>query len=231
MHGTPNLAAIGQLLGDPTRTLMLEMLYDGRAWSATELASSAGITPQTASSHLRKLVDAGLITVESRGRHRYFELAGPDIAEAIEALLVLATRRLNQPEPVAVRCEPLRLARSCYDHVAGHFGVALTDAMLQKNILVTAQDSFALGSKGMEFMVSLDIDVEVLGKGRRAFARRCLDWSERRYHLGGALGAALMSAMVERKWIRRCPDSRVLNITGQGRKRMVELGMDLEAPG
>ena len=226
MHGTPNLAAIGQLLGDPTRTLILEMLYDGRAWSATELATAAGITPQTASSHLRKLLDAGLITVESRGRHRYFELAGPDIAEAIEALLVLAARRPGRSEPVAVRREPLRLARSCYDHVAGQFGVALTDAMLERKILATRQDGFALGRQGKAFTASLGIDVAALRRGRRAFARRCLDWSERRYHLGGALGAALMTAMLERRWIRRSPDSRVLTITAPGRRELVALGLD-----
>ncbi len=226
MHGTPNLAAIGQLLGDSTRTLILEMLYDGRAWSATELAAAAGIAPQTASSHLRKLVEAGLITVESRGRHRYFELAGPDIAEAIEALLVLAARRPGQPDPVAVRREPLRLARSCYDHVAGHFGVALTEAMLQRKILATRQDGFALGRRGKEFMTSLGIDVMALRRGRRAFARRCLDWSERRYHLGGALGAAMMTAMLEQRWIRRSPDSRVLTITAPGRQKLDALGLD-----
>jgi DNA-binding transcriptional ArsR family regulator len=225
MHGTPNLAAIGQVLGDPTRTLMLEMLYDGRAWTASELARGAGITPQTASSHLGKLVDANLIAVEPSGRHRYYRLADAEVAEALEALLVLAMRRGQRPEIREISDDPLRHARTCYDHIAGRLGIDLVERLLGQSCLEEAGDAYLLTDRGADLMSTLDIDVQALRNGRRPLTRRCLDWSERRYHLGGALGAALADSFLRRRWIRRVDDSRALTITPQGKRQLRRLGL------
>jgi DNA-binding transcriptional ArsR family regulator len=225
MHATPNLAAIGQILGDPTRTLMLELLYDGRAWTASELARATGVTPPTASSHLAKLVDANLIAVEPSGRHRYYRIADAEVAEALEGLLVLALRRKLRPGIREVQDDPLRHARTCYDHIAGRFAIDLIDSLLAQSHLEEAGDGYLLSASGEDLMAKLNIDVQALRHGRRPLTRRCLDWSERRYHLGGALGAALASSFIERKWIRRIDDSRALTITVQGKRQFRRLGL------
>lgn len=229
MHGVPNLAAIGQILGDPTRILMLEMLYDGRAWSASELANAAGITPQTASSHLNKLVDANLLAVRPQGRNRYYRLAGSDVAEALEALMVLAMRREARPEIVAVRDDPMRRARTCYDHIAGRLGITLVDRLLEQSYLQEESEGYRLTGHGEVLMAGLGIDTASMRAGRRPFTRKCLDWSERRHHLGGALGAALANAFFERKWIRRVGDSRALKVTTEGRRQLQRLGLYAES--
>jgi len=223
MRGTPNLAAIGQLLGDPTRTLILEMLYDGRAWSASELADAAGITPQTASSHLHKLVDAKLLAVEPQGRNRYYSLAGSEVAEALEALMVLAMRRDARPEIVAVGDDPMRHARTCYDHIAGRLGIAIVDRLIEQSCLRENSEGYLLTEQGESLMRRLDIDTESMRAGRRPFTRKCLDWSERRHHLGGALGAALADTFFERKWIKRVGDTRALKITLEGKRHLRRL--------
>lgn len=230
MHGTPNLAAIGQILGDPTRTLILEMLYDGRAWAASELANAAGITAQTASSHLRKLVEADLLAVEPEGRNRYYRLADSDVAEALEALLVLAMRRKQRPEIAAIRDDPMRHARTCYDHIAGRFGILLIDRLLEQNCMQDNGDSYLLTDSGEALMAKLQIDVASLRDRRRPLTRKCLDWSERRHHLGGALGAALANTFFERRWIRRIDDSRALKITPEGKRDLEMLGLYSENP-
>ena len=230
MHGTPSLAAIGQILGDPTRSLILETLYDGRAWSASELARAAGITAQTASSHLHKLVDASLLAVEAEGRNRYYRLADSEVADALEALMVLAMRRKQRPEIVAVKEDPMRHARTCYDHIAGRFGIQLIDRLLDRAWLQDAGDGYLLTAEGEALMTRLDIDVASLRGGRRPLTRKCLDWSERRHHLGGALGAAVADAFFARRWIRRIDGSRALKITAEGRRQLDRLGLYVQSP-
>lgn len=225
MHGTPNLAAIGQILGDPTRSLILEMLYDGRAWSASELARAAGITPQTASSHLHKLIDANLLSVDAEGRNRYYRLADSEVADALEALLVLAMRRKQRPEIVAVKDDPMRHARTCYDHIAGRFGIELIDRLLDRAWLQDVGDSYLVTPEGEALMARLDIDITTLRGGRRPLTRKCLDWSERRHHLGGALGAAIAGTFFERRWIRRIDGTRALKITPEGKRQLDRLGL------
>jgi DNA-binding transcriptional ArsR family regulator len=229
MNGTPNLAAIGQIIGDPTRSLILEMLYDGRAWSASELAGAAGITPQTASSHLHKLVDANLLAVEAEGRNRYYRIADSEVADALEALMVLAMRRKQRPEIVSVKDDPMRHARTCYDHIAGRFGIDLIDQLIDRNWLQDAGDSYLLTPEGETLMTRLDIDVAALRGGRRPLTRKCLDWSERRHHLGGALGAAVADTFFARRWIRRVDGSRALKITPEGRRQLGDLGLYSES--
>jgi DNA-binding transcriptional ArsR family regulator len=225
MTGNPNLAAIGALLGDPTRSLILELLYDGRAWTATELARAAGITPQTASSHLRKLVDGALLTVDAQGRHRYFRLAGTDVADALEAMKVLATRRNDRPGLHRVHDDPLSKARTCYDHVAGQLGVAIADSLTRHGYCVEGHDSYDLSATGEALLEKLKIDVEQVRRQRRSFARKCLDWSERRYHLGGALGAALTDCFFEQRWLQRHRGSRAVTITATGKRNFKKFGL------
>lgn len=225
MSATPNLAAIGALLGDPTRSLILEMLYDGRAWTATELARAAGITPQTASSHLRKLVEANLLAVDAQGRHRYFRLAGSDVADALETLSILATRRIERPGLHRVRNDPISQARTCYDHLAGQLGVALAASLTRHGYCVEDHDTYNLSTAGEALLEQLSINVEQVRKRRRSFARKCLDWSERRYHLGGALGAALADCFFERRWLQRLKDSRAVTITAEGKQNFERLGL------
>lgn len=214
----PSFALFGSLIGVPARANMMAALMDGRAQTATELAFVAGVTPQTASSHLAKLTDAGLLAVERQGRHRYYRLAGPAVAEAMEPLTHLTP---NQRVPErrhahARRVGDLRKARMCYDHLAGRLGVALTDSLLKRRFMRRVEGDFRLGPKGRAFLTDLGVDVAAAEGQRRHFARCCLDWSERRPHLGGALGAALAERLIAAKWLRRERRSRKVLLTPAG---------------
>ncbi len=187
---------------------------DGRALTVSELAEAAGVTLQTTSGHLAKLNAANLLSAEKQGRHRYFRLSGSDVAQVLEALMGLAQRT----GAVRVRTGPkdvaLRTARICYDHLAGESGVSLFSSIGQRGF-VTGNDDPSLTETGRDFFMQFGIDIAALEKGRRPVCRHCLDWSERRNHLGGALGAAILSEMTTRKWIRH-GEGRVLNFTPQG---------------
>jgi DNA-binding transcriptional ArsR family regulator len=208
------LAEIAALFGDPTRAGIVTALWDGRARPAGELARSAGVTPATASGHLSRLVEGGVLRVEPRGRHRYFRLAGPAVADALETLGQLLSPRATRP--AAGVPEPLARARMCYDHVAGRLGVAITDALLERRLLRRREQTFALSPSGRRWFWRLGVDVGELELGRRPLLRGCLDWTERREHLGGALGAALAMHLIERDWIRRERASRALIVTREG---------------
>lgn len=214
MKEGPAIAPVAALLGDPARANMLGALMDGRALTVSELAEAAGITLQTASGHLAKLEAARLVSAEKQGRHRYFRLSGPDVAQVLEALMGLAQRT----GAVRVRTGPkdaaLRAARVCYDHLAGERGVALLDGLTRQG-LVAGTNDLALTAEGRRFFADFGVDVERLEKGRRPVCRGCLDWSERRLHLGGSLGAAILSGVLERRWGRR-DGSRALVFTDRG---------------
>lgn len=225
VNTTPNLASIGALIGHPTRAVMLEALIDGRSWTASELACQAGVTPQTASVHLHKLVEGGLLNVDSCGRHRHFTLASPDVADALEGLEVLATRRAMRPGLRSMRRGPLKEGRTCYDHLAGRLGVTLVESLLCKRCLEEGDDAYTITAEGGRFMSELGVDIEAARRRRRSFARKCLDWSEERYHLGGALGAALAERLFDLDWMRRVPKSRVITITPYGASNLRELGL------
>jgi len=239
MASISSLAQTASLMGDLARAGMLVALMDGRALTATELARVAGITPQTASGHLSRLVDAGLITREIQGRHRYHRLASPAVGRMIESITSLATDPdsrpvpLRSPVPVAgPRDKSLRYARTCYDHLAGQLSVEITDRLIESGRLELSSDGGALTDEGDRFLRSLGVDLDAArhwasSRGtRRMFCRSCLDWSERRPHIGGALGAALCQCYLDSGWIRRAAGSRAVTVTPQGRQ-MLRRAFDL----
>jgi DNA-binding transcriptional ArsR family regulator len=214
MNDGPLIASIAALIGDPGRANMLTALMDGRALTASELSGAAGVTLQTASGHLARLVEAGLLAVRKQGRHRYFRLSGPDVAEALEALMSLAQRTGAVRVRTGPRDAALREARLCYDHLAGERGVSLLETLRRKRF-VEGEQEVVLTGPGRAFFTGLGVDVGRLERGRRPICRLCLDWSERRAHLGGALGAALLDLMTERLWLRR-EEGRVLRFSPAG---------------
>lgn len=229
MNAEPDLARLAATVGDPRRIQMLALLMEGRALTAKELALGAGITPATATAHLRRLLDDGLLAGTSQGRHKYFRLASEQVAQLVESLMRVAPRRQPEPAPAA---EPIRQARYCYDHLAGSLGTGLLALLLRKGWLVndssdTAGKQLELTSKGARAFTTLGVDLEGVRARRRQFACRCLDWSERRDHLGGALGAALAEHLQSAHWIERKKHSRVVAVTALGREQMGHWGLRL----
>ncbi len=214
----PYIAEAAALIGDPARANMLSALMDGRALTATELAHVAGVTPQTASGHLAKLKEANMLAVERQGRHRYFRLAGPEIAEAIEAISVVAQQGAPRHRPTGPRDEAMRFARTCYDHLAGQVAVAVVERFVELGYLTEGGTDFEVSDRGIAALKSFGVEVESLRGKRRAFARRCLDWSERRAHIGGALGAAFLARCETKGWLKTRVGSRSVVITDAGRK-------------
>jgi DNA-binding transcriptional ArsR family regulator len=215
MDAPLGIAAVAALVGDPARARMLTALMDGRARTAKELAYGAGVTPQTASSHLAKLLRARLLAMERQSRHRYFRLAAPSVGHAVEALMAVS---LTHPRATGgeAALDGLRLARTCYDHLAGRLGVLVTDAMLRRRLLKPVDRDFVLTAAGERVLGRLGVDVERAREERRVFARQCLDWSERRAHLAGALGAALTRRCLDLSWVRPVREERTLALTSQG---------------
>lgn len=215
MKEGPVIATIAALMGDPARANILSALMDGRALTVSELAEVAGVTLQTASGHLSKLSTANLLVTEKQGRHRYYRLADADVASVLEALMDLAQRTGS----IRVRTGPkdiaLREARVCYDHLAGEYGVALLRGLTHRNLL-QGGDTISPTPEGRQFFSAFGVAMDDLEKKRRPLCLYCLDWSERRHHLGGALGAALLEIMIMRGWIRREP-GRVLTFTPKGK--------------
>ncbi|MGO0062888.1 ArsR/SmtB family transcription factor [Brevibacillus fluminis] len=218
MYSSPNLVEIAALIGDPSRIAILINLIDGKALPASELARCARITPQTASSHLAKLVEGQLLVCESYGRHKYYRLASPDVAHALEALSVIAN-----PAPVrslreSDQLKQLQYCRTCYDHLAGTVGVALTERLLALEYMEESGRDFVLRPEGKRHLHDFGVNVEEKPKSRRHFARQCLDWSERRHHLAGSLGASLTDRLFALKWIERQSAGRAARLTAAGRE-------------
>jgi DNA-binding transcriptional ArsR family regulator len=216
----PSIVRIAALIGDHARAEILTALLAGQALTATELAELAGVTKQTVSAHLAKLVDARLLVVQSQGRHRYFRLADRDVAQLLESLMGVAYRT------GAVRVRPgprepaLRKARVCYDHLAGELGVLVYEGLAQRHWLKVEGDDVEVTRGGLQGFRELGIDVDALMSGRRELCRACLDWSVRRHHLAGALGAALLSRCCELGWARREKGSRVVHFTPPGERAL-----------
>jgi DNA-binding transcriptional ArsR family regulator len=231
MKAGPDIAMVASLVGDPARANMLTALMTGRALTASELAHQAGITPQTASSHLAKLEAGGLIEQEKQGRHRYYRLADPDVAGVLEGLEGLAARAGHLRVRTGPKDPALRRARVCYDHLAGDLGVQMLDSMKKQRLLRQRKDDIELTAEGERFLArTLQISAESLAHPRRPKCKACLDWSERRHHLAGTLGAALMRRFTELKWAARdaTPGSRVVNFTRNGENRFAALFGDSE---
>ena len=224
---TNTIAELGALIGDPGRANMLIALLDGRALTARELADRAGVTPQTASRHLGKLLEAGLLRMERQGRRHYHRLATPDVARMLEAMHVAAAGSMTASHPARTgTADPhMREARSCYDHLAGRIAVELAAT------LTAASDEGALSltSDGGRRLAAWGVDVPTLRAGRRVFCRACLDWSERRPHIAGALGAAMLDRALGLGWLRRRQGSRSLEVTAAGVLGLRER-FDLRAP-
>jgi DNA-binding transcriptional ArsR family regulator len=226
MDGDANIAAVAAVLADPARCRVLAALGDGRALPASMLASEAGVAASTASEHLARLVQAGLLAVERHGRHRYFRLAGPHVSDLLEALA-----RAAPPAPVrslreGTRAQAMRLARTCYDHLAGRVGVAVMDSLVELRFL----EPDRLTRQGVAFLEELGVDLDALPP-RRPAVRACVDWSEQRPHLAGAVGAALTSRLFALGWIRRAEHGRAVHLTDEGRRGFAEVfGVDAGAP-
>ena len=207
-----SITNIAGLIGEAGRIQMLSALLDGRGYSASELAMVAGASPQTASSHLAKLQAGGLIVVEKNGRQRLFRLKNADVAAAVEALGALANDGCAPPIP------ELRFARTCYDHLAGVLAIAVRDELLKREVIRQRQDTFVITATGERFLRKLDIDIEDLRGLRRSLARKCLDWTERHYHVGGSVGAAMLSHFLEIKWLARIRGTRAVRLTHDGER-------------
>jgi len=226
MKSGPDIAGVAALVGDPARANMLTALLSGRALTASELAQEAGITPQTASSHLAKLESGGLIEPEKQGRHRYYRLSDPDVADVLERLAGLAARTGHMRVRTGPKEPALRRARICYDHLAGDLGVQMLDSMTAQALVRQTKQVIELTAEGERFLAeSLQISPDMLAHPRRPVCKACLDWSERRHHLAGTLGAAMMARFTELKWAARdeAPGSRVVNFSRTGEKRFAAL--------
>lgn len=223
------IASMGSLLADPGRSAMLLALLEGRALPAGELARAAAVSAQSASAHLAKLCRGGLITAQRDGRCRYYKLAGPRVANALEALGAISTVRPVAEYPTVKADQGMLLARSCYDHLAGRVGVALTEMMQKQRIIVTeGERDYRVTARGEEWLDEMGIKMASLENSKRNVARRCLDWTERRPHVAGALGAALLQHFLAEKWFARMQDSRALRVTQKGRESLIELGVPKE---
>lgn len=217
------------LIAEPTRAAMLDALMSGRALAAGELARVAGVSRPTASEHLHRLLGGGLVDVVSQGRHRYYRLAGPQVAEALEALAHLGPSRQVTTLRQSNTARALAYARTCYDHLAGTCGVALLDGLLAEGWLTDADGGYGVTATGTEQFVALGIDVGAIRAARRTFARPCLDWTERRNHLAGGLAAALTARMLELGWFtHRTTHDRALRLTDRGRTDLPRLGIRLD---
>jgi hypothetical protein len=223
MKDGPDIARLGALIGDPARANILAALMAGRALTAGECANEAGVAASTASTHLAQLVEARLLVVEVQGRHRYYRIAGPDVAMAVEALMGLAVRvGLSRTRP-GPRDPALRKARFCYDHLAGEVATALYARLFAYGLIAAAADGLALTPKGRSRFIAVGIDVASLEARPRPLCRACLDWSERKDHLAGALGAAIAQLAVARGWCRRLPSSRVASFAAGGETSLLRI--------
>lgn len=225
----PNVASVAALIAEPARATMLAALADGRALPAGELAFAAGVTPQTASSHLSKLLAGGLVVVETEGRHRYYRLAGDQVADALEGLANLQSHGPVRRKVLSPEARRLRFARACYHHLAGRLGVAVTRALEDRALIVRAPGKrFEVTPDGVDWLAGIGIDMGSVKPTRRGLARQCLDWTERSHHLAGPLGVALLCTLCHEAWLRRLEGSRSIRVTPKGwlelRRR---LGIDI----
>lgn len=225
-----SVAEIGALVGDTARATMLDALIDGRALTAGELAWHAHIGAPAASEHLIKLAEAGLLKVERQGRHRYYRLASPLIAHMLEAVAVVAQVQSPPRHRPASRIDAaLREARTCYDHLAGRLGVGIADALAKRDYIAFSADAGGVTEKGERFFARLGLDLKQAARGKRCFCRPCLDWSERRPHIAGALGASIAQRCFELGWVQRIRDSRAVAVTPKGAEGFKsQLGVNIE---
>jgi len=226
-----NIATPAALIGDPARAAMLQALMDGRAVPATQLAWIAGVSPQAASNHLARLTDGGLVAAARQGRHRYYRLAGPEVAQALEALALIAPTPRPFDPPLSPQARRLREARTCYDHLAGRLGVALADAFERRGLIEEdGPERYRLTPEGRARLAALGVDLQGVKPNPRGPFRPCLDWTERRRHLAGPFAARLAARLFELGWIARGAEGRSVVLTAAGRAGLSEtFGLELDS--
>lgn len=223
MNVENELSGVAFLLGEPARALMLWSLLDGQARPAGELAFFANVSPQSASLHLAKLTEAGMLSVTAAGRHRYYTIARPEVAHVIESMAALVpSAAKNKTLPRSVMPD-FHVARTCYDHLAGKLAVEIIGALQGQNVLTSDKEDFVVTANGADWLREFGIEIKKLRRQRRAFARKCLDWSERQHHLAGALGAAIFQELLKRKWLVRSSTGRTVRVTLEGKKNFSNL--------
>jgi DNA-binding transcriptional ArsR family regulator len=228
----PIIAEIAALVGDPARATMVSALLDGRALTASELACAARVTPQTASTHLSKLTEAGVLAVVRDGRHRHFRLASPIVADMIDGIVAVALAKRPRYRPLSRHARALSAARICYDHLAGRLSVDLTDSLVARDYVVLDDDAAEITTAGTRFFTELGIELRPLRSTRRHLCRLCLDWTERRPHIAGAVGAAITKRCFDLGWIERMKRSHAVIVTPVGRRGFREtFGIDASEPG
>ncbi|MGO4772383.1 ArsR/SmtB family transcription factor [Flavobacterium sp. W22_SRS_FK3] len=210
------------LIGDPTRASILWTLLDGRAFTATELAIAVQTSPQSLSMHLAKLLAADLLSVEKQGRHKYYKFSNKEVAYAVEEIANLIPKDKISAIKKTENYPPIQFCRTCYDHLAGKIGVALTDSLLEQKIIVEKNNAFEISAVGEKWFSDFGINLEGAQKQKRIFLKPCLDWSERRNHMAGSVGALLLNKMIKEDWLRKTTNSRVITITGKGEKELLK---------
>jgi len=230
MESEADIAAIARVLANRARAEMLNLMLDGRSHPAGDLAREAGIALSTASGHLGALVEAGLVRVQRSGRQRRYELSDAHVARALEALAAVAPRRATRSLKAGAEAQRLRAGRTCYDHLAGQLGVAVTDGLISRRALRRGNGGFAITPAGAELFEGLGVDLALARSRKREFALACMDWTERRFHLGGALGAALCDQLFAVEWVRRVGNGRAAGATRAGASALRSvLGIDVPA--
>jgi DNA-binding transcriptional ArsR family regulator len=214
---------IALLIGEPARATMLWKILDGGVHSATELAIAADLSAQSASMHLGKLVNARLLSVTKRGRVKYYQFAHPNVAYAMEAISTLMPKDNPMPAGHSSNGSQIKYCRTCYDHLAGKVGVAITDKLLSTKIIEVKNNDFVVSKRGVKWFDELNISIAELQQGKRVLTRRCLDWSERRPHMAGSLGAAFADRLFDMKWLQRSKGSRIVSVTSLGQKKIYDL--------
>ncbi|SHG79627.1 DNA-binding transcriptional regulator, ArsR family [Chryseolinea serpens] len=223
MEKVSHFSTIALLIGEPARATMLWKILDGRMHTATELAIAADLSAQNASMHLGKLVKAGLLSVIKRGRLKYYQFANPNVAYVMEAIANLVPKDNLVPPDDMSDSGRIKYCRTCYDHLAGKVGVAITDKLVSLKIIEASGQDFAITNSGMKWFDRLDISIPELRQSKRALARKCLDWSEKRPHISGAVGAALANKLFDLKWLQRVKSSRIVSVTPLGQKKIYDL--------
>jgi DNA-binding transcriptional ArsR family regulator len=220
-----DLENIATIIGEPARAKILWSLLDGKAYTATELSHFSDTSPQGVSAHLSKMVQAGLLKVEAQGRHRYYRFSSVEVAYAIEALGSLTNLKSNNhaPVPQIGKQDPIKYCRTCYDHLAGKGGVAIHDKLLEMEYIRFDNKKYLITEEGKNWFAGFSIFTEEMEQGRRALARPCLDWSERKYHLAGSLGTAMLNSFLQEDYIRRTKGSRIIIVTSKGSSRLYDL--------
>jgi DNA-binding transcriptional ArsR family regulator len=233
MFAAANMVEIAALVGDTTRATMLAALMGGQALTSSELASLAGVSRPTASEHLNKLVGARLVSVTQKRRNRYYRIASPLVAKMLEGIkAVAAIETPARYQPRSTRNDALRFARTCYDHVAGKLGVAIADSMAAARYVVLTEDGGEVTKAGIRFLTQFGAELDSQARHRRIFCRACLDWSERRYHIAGFVGAEIWRCCLERGWLIRRRNTRAIGVTPTGRRGFRDtFGIDLDIDG